>query len=187
MDTLFPSTDDYLNQRQTAHLQPMRRTTSMSSYGSNKSDNDQSAAPISSIGSQHIAMSSKQAQEYDNSKHVRGDSSSSSFYYEHQSLIISARSPQEIISSFYSDCSWGLLRDLVVSVICFLFGVHGPKKIVLPLMGGLTIRPIPYQVTMAGDVLLDLGLANELIPKSEVTFPCEYNWLRPLLCTRHGF
>ncbi len=54
-------------------------------------------------------------------------------------------------------------------------------------MGGLTIRPIPYQVTMAGDVLLDLGLANELIPKSEVTFPCEYNWLRPLLCTRHGF
>lgn len=33
------------------------------------------------------------------------------------------------------------------------------------------MRPIPYQVTKAGDVLLDLTLANALVPKSDVVFP----------------
>ena len=35
------------------------------------------------------------------------------------------------------------------------------------------MRPIPYQVTAAGDVILDFALANDMIPKSEVTFRCE--------------
>jgi len=61
-------------------------------------------------------------------------------------------------------------------VACFWFGVHGPKKLILPLMGGLTMRPIPYQMTEAGDVLLDLTLANEMVPKDQVTFPSERLW-----------
>ena len=46
----------------------------------------------------------------------------------------------------------------------------------MPLIGGLTIRPIPYQTTAAGDVLIDLTLANDIIPKSDVTFPSEKLW-----------
>jgi len=61
-------------------------------------------------------------------------------------------------------------------MICFLFGVYGPKRFILPAMGGLTIRPIPYQMTAAGDVLLDLNLANDLVPKTDVTFPSEKLW-----------
>jgi len=62
---------------------------------------------------------------------------------------------------------------------------------VLPLIGGLTVRPIPYQVTAAGDVMLDLALANDLIPKSEVTFPCELpkisqEVLQILIAINHG-
>ena len=100
---------------------------------------------------------------YNNNKQLRRDSS----------LYEQARSPREIISSIRYDISWTLGRDFILSVACFLFGVHGPKELVLPLIGGLTMRPIPYQITAAGDVLLDLNLANDLIPKTDVTFPCE--------------
>ena len=102
--------------------------------------------------------------DYDNSKQLRRDSS----------LYEQAHSPAEIISSIYNDFTWSLARDLIISVACYLFGVHGPKEYILPLIGGLTMRPIPYQVTAAGDVLLDLTLANDMIPKSDVTFPCEF-------------
>jgi hypothetical protein len=101
--------------------------------------------------------------EYNNCKQLRRGSS----------LYEQARSPREIISSICNDFSWSLLRDLILSIACFLFGVHGPKIFILPLIGGLTVRPIPYQVTAAGDVMLDLAFANDLIPKSDVTFPCE--------------
>lgn len=77
------------------------------------------------------------------------------------------------MASFYDDMSWSLLSSFVISLLAFFTGVHGPKAWVLPLMGGLTWRPIPYQITGAGDVLLNLELANELIPKADVTFPCE--------------
>lgn len=106
--------------------------------------------------------------EYDNSKRMRrGDS---------PSLLERARSPAEIVSSVCNDFTWTLARDALVATACFLFGVHGPKQFLLPLMGGLTIRPIPYQVTAAGDVLLDLALANDFIPKTDVTFPSEKLW-----------
>ena len=87
--------------------------------------------------------------EYNNCKQLRRGSS----------LYEQARSPREIISSICNDFSWSLLRDLILSIACFLFGVHGPKIFILPLIGGLTVRPIPYQVTAAGDVMLDLAFA----------------------------
>ncbi|KAL7427706.1 hypothetical protein ACHAXH_001683 [Discostella pseudostelligera] len=104
--------------------------------------------------------------EYNNCKQLRRGSS----------LYEQARSPREIISSICNDFSWSLLRDLILSIACFLFGVHGPKIFILPLIGGLTVRPIPYQVTAAGDVMLDLAFANDLIPKSDVTFPSVRTW-----------
>lgn len=112
---------------------------------------------------------------YDNAKSMHRDASFASLVSEQaQQTLIQARTPSEIVSSFYNDMSWSLVRSLGVSILTFLVGVHGPKAWVLPLMGGLTWRPIPYQITAAGDVLLDLQLANELIPKADVTFPCEY-------------
>jgi hypothetical protein len=111
---------------------------------------------------------------YDNAKNIHRDSSFASLVSEQaQQTLIQARTPAEIAASFYHDMSWNLFRGLGVSILTFLVGVHGPKAWVLPLMGGLTLRPIPYQVTAAGDVLLDLQLANDLIPKTDVTFPCE--------------
>ena len=105
--------------------------------------------------------------EYDNSKQLRR---------EYSSLYEQARSPSEIVSSIYNDFTVPIARDLILSVCCFLFGVHGPKAFILPAIGGLTMRPIPYQTTAAGDVLIDLTLANEMIHKSEVTFPSERLW-----------
>ncbi|KAL7544071.1 hypothetical protein ACHAXR_013575 [Thalassiosira sp. AJA248-18] len=101
----------------------------------------------------------------DNSKQLRRESS----------LYEQFRSPSEILSSIYNDITWPLARDLILSIVCFHFGVHGPKKFILPLIG-LTMRPIPYQVTAVGDVLLDLTLANEIVGKSDVTFPSEKLW-----------
>lgn len=100
---------------------------------------------------------------YNNCKQLRRDSS----------LYEQARSPREIISSICNDFSWSLVRDVILSFACCCFGVYGPKTFILPLIGGLTMRPIPYQVTAAGDVILDFALANDMIPKSEVTFRCE--------------
>ena len=111
-------------------------------------------------------------EDYDNMKQLRRDSS----------LFDDARTPSEIASSIWHDFSWTLARDLVISVVCFLFGVHGPKPLILPLIGGLTMRPIPYQVTAAGDVLLDLPLANDMVPKPDATFNCKCcNLCIPLL------
>jgi hypothetical protein len=109
--------------------------------------------------------------DYNNCKQLRRESS----------LYDQARSPQEMISSIYNDFSWSLGRDLILTFACFLFGVYGPKTMILPLIGGLTMRQIPYQVTAAGDVIVDLALANELIPKSEVTFRCECKHLARIL------
>ena len=111
--------------------------------------------------------------DYNNCKQLRRESS----------LYDQARSPQEIISSIYNDFSWSLGRDLILTFACFLFGVYGPKTMILPLIGGLTMRQIPYQVTAAGDVIVDLALANELIPKSEVTFRCELQTFGKDYCT----
>lgn len=97
-------------------------------------------------------------------------------------MLIQTRTPGEIVASFYSDMSWSLFGTFAISLLSFFAGVHGPKAWVLPLMGGLTWRPIPYQVTGAGDVLLNLELANELIPKADVTFPCECVYFHAAIC-----
>ena len=85
-------------------------------------------------------------------------------------------SPKQILQSIYST----LLRDFIASILCFLFGMHGPTTIVLPYLfnstndAGIaipTMRKIPYQITKAGDVLLDLTLANDYIAKEDATFP----------------
>jgi len=102
--------------------------------------------------------------EYDNSKNLRRGA---------ESLLDMVKTPSEIVQSL-SDVSFVLLRDLLISVALFFFGVHGPKRFILPLIGGLTMRPIPYQTTQAGDILLDLTLSNEFIEKSDVTFTCEF-------------
>lgn len=144
------------------------------SYGSQIDPVDHSTA-INIGPSINRTGSALSCNEYDNSKNIRRDSSFASLVSEQaQQTLIRARSPHEILSSFHQDMSWALSRGFVASIVAFLVGVHGPKAWFLPLMGGLTMRPIPYQMTNAGDVLLDLGLANELIPKSEVTFPCEF-------------
>ena len=101
--------------------------------------------------------------EYDNSKNLRHG----------ESLFDMAKTPGEISQSVRSDVSLALVRDLLISLACFYFGVHGPKRYILPMIGGLTMRPIPYQTTQAGDVLLDLTLSNEFIEKDHVTFTCE--------------
>ena len=166
-----------------------RRNSSMNNpettYGSNSTSSEMDPSVTINVGDNNQSNSGL-SPNYDNSKRVRRDSSFASLVSEqaHQTLI-RARNPAEIVSSFYNDMSWSLMRGFGISVITFLVGVHGPKAWVLPLMGGLTWRPIPYQITNNGDVLLDLGLANEWIPKSDVTFPCKsffvmvhfYSWL----------
>mmetsp|Transcript_27359 Transcript_27359/g.49693 ORF Transcript_27359/g.49693 Transcript_27359/m.49693 type:complete len:334 (-) Transcript_27359:790-1791(-) len=64
-----------------------------------------------------------------------------------------------------------LVRELICCTVISVFCWHSPKSLILPLMGGLTVRPIPFQKTSAGDVLLDLQLANKWIPKEETTIP----------------
>ena len=73
-----------------------------------------------------------------------------------------------------------LLRDFIASILCFLFGTHGPTTIILPYLfnstddAGIaipTMRKVPYQITKAGDVVLDLSLANDYIAKEDATFP----------------
>ena len=108
---------------------------------------------------------------YDNSKQVRKVSSYSSLY---DKAFVQARSPAEIISSFYENMSFKLAIEATVSVLFFFFGCYAPK--VFQYNGFLNIRPIPYQVTQAGDVIIDLTLANELVPKSDATFPGPKLW-----------
>ena len=111
--------------------------------------------------------SAAESSAYDNSKQLRRESSFSSLYDQ---VYVKARSPSEIMSSFYEEgMSLKLVAEATVSILFFFFGCYAPK--VFQYNGYLNIRPIPYQVTQAGDVLLDLTLSNELIPKSEATFP----------------
>lgn len=154
-----------------------RRTTSFTDpemcYGSRNDSTEPTMDQSTSIDIDNIPNIPNR---YDNLKNIRRELSFASLVSQQaQQALIQARSPAEIISSFYNDMSWDLLRSLALSIIAFYVGVHGPKSWVLPSMGGLTWRPIPYQVTAAGDVLLDLGLANAFIPKADVTFPCKCN------------
>lgn len=89
-------------------------------------------------------------------------------------------SPKQILQSIYSNMTCALLRDFIASLLCFLFGMNGPTSIVLPYLFNNTddvgiamptMRKIPYQITKAGDVLLDLSLANDYIAKEDTTFP----------------
>ena len=110
--------------------------------------------------------SAAESSAYNNSK-LRRESSFSSLYDQ---VFVKARSPSEIMSSFYEEgMPLKLVIEAILSILFFFFGCYAPK--VFQYNGYLNIRPIPYQVTQAGDVLLDLTLSNELIPKSEATFP----------------
>jgi hypothetical protein len=106
---------------------------------------------------------------YDNSKRPR----SGPWFFGGDHNI---RYPGEVLSSMcHRDVTPIMVRDIAIAIFCFQFGIRGPAMFVLPLVmgGSMTMRPIPYQVTRAGDVLLDLTLSNEYVPKSDVTFPCE--------------
>ena len=122
-----------------------------------------SSHTVSSSGSEMEGGSIGNDRQYSNSKLRRLDSSS---FYEQ------AQSPAAIISSIYKDLNWVMTRDLVISAIWFYFGVYSWKSYIAE-HGWLRIRPIPYQLTQAGDVLLDLTLTNDLVEKSDQIFPCE--------------
>jgi len=113
----------------------------------------------------------RESNAYDNSKQLRRESSYSSLY---DKTFVQARSPTEIISSFDENMTMKLVIEVIASIVCFFVGCYVPK--VFQYNGFLNIRPIPYQLTQAGDVLIDLALANELIPKSEATFPGPKLW-----------
>jgi hypothetical protein len=85
-------------------------------------------------------------------------------------------SPREVLSSIHNDMTTRMIVEFVLCLAIFQFGLRGPSLVVLPMfMGGMmTMRNIPYQLTMAGDVLLDLTLNNEYLPKTDVIFPCEF-------------
>eukprot|EP00569_Conticribra_weissflogii_P007147 CAMPEP_0171347034 /NCGR_PEP_ID=MMETSP0878-20121228/26755_1 /TAXON_ID=67004 /ORGANISM="Thalassiosira weissflogii, Strain CCMP1336" /LENGTH=327 /DNA_ID=CAMNT_0011850945 /DNA_START=161 /DNA_END=1144 /DNA_ORIENTATION=+ len=108
---------------------------------------------------------------YDNSKQIRRMESSSVY----EQALTKSRSPAEIISSFYKDSSWPLIRELIFSFLIFFIGSYVPKNVILPITG-VNQRPIPYQVTQAGDVILDLTLANQLVSSADVVFPSSKLW-----------
>ena len=118
---------------------------------------------VSSNGSEMEGGSISDDRQYDNSKLRRLDSLS---FYEQ------VNSPTAIISSIYKDLNWVLTRDFIVSAIWFYFGAYSWKPYIAE-HGWLRISPIPYQVTHAGDVLLDLTLTNDLVEKPDQIFPCE--------------
>lgn len=122
-----------------------------------------SSHTVSSSGSEMEGGSIGNDCQYSNSKLRRLDSSS---FYEQ------AQSPVAIISSIYKDLNWVLTRDLVLSAVWFYIGVYSWKQYIAE-HGWLRIRPIPYQLTQAGDVLLDLTLTNDLVEKPDQIFPCE--------------
>ncbi|KAL3822606.1 hypothetical protein ACHAXA_006391 [Cyclostephanos tholiformis] len=88
-------------------------------------------------------------------------------------------SPREVLSSIHNDMTTRMIVEFVLCLAIFQFGLRGPSLVVLPMfMGGMmTMRNIPYQLTMAGDVLLDLTLNNEYLPKTDVIFPSDRLWL----------
>jgi len=64
----------------------------------------------------------------------------------------------------------GPRRELLWSICWFCFGGWiGPQHVLKAIMGGVNVRAIPYQITNAGDVLLDLSLANEYVDHDSVT------------------
>mmetsp|Transcript_26690 Transcript_26690/g.41877 ORF Transcript_26690/g.41877 Transcript_26690/m.41877 type:complete len:343 (+) Transcript_26690:64-1092(+) len=118
-----------------------------------------------------MSSHTRESTAYDNSKQLRRDTSFSSLY---DKTFVQARTPKEIISSFYENMTLKLVTEVVASISLFFVGCYLPK--VFQYNGFLNIRPIPYQVTQAGDVIIDLTLNNELIPKSEATFPGPKLW-----------
>jgi len=69
------------------------------------------------------------------------------------------------------------IKETILYTAFALSGWYVPNMVIWPLVGGVKIRPIPYQVIEAGDVLLDLTLSNEAIenvtiPGSLLTFTC---------------
>lgn len=61
-----------------------------------------------------------------------------------------------------------LVREMLFCICWCYFGWYSSQIIYLPLLGGVNERPIPYQQTKSGDIILDLGLTN---PVGTTTFP----------------
>lgn len=96
-----------------------------------------------------------------------------------RSFVVS--SPRDVLWSMYNDVTARIVIEFVLSLGMFHFGTRGPTSVVLPMLmdGTMTMRDVPYQLTKAGDVLLDLALNNEYVPKSDVIFPCESHPVLP--------
>jgi hypothetical protein len=62
------------------------------------------------------------------------------------------------------------VRDFILSLIVLFTGVYIPKFF-LPSQEELQARPIPFQKTAAGDVILDFELNKPMVDPP--TIPCE--------------
>ena len=120
-----------------------------------------------------LSISSHQGSSDNGEQYTYKNNNNSSAKQPTLSFYQQARSPKAILSSIYNDFSLHLLRDLIICYVVFYFGVHYAKYY-LRINGYQNFRPIPHQITKAGDVLLDLSLTNELIDKPDQTFNCEY-------------
>ena len=87
-------------------------------------------------------------------------------FLSRQSSLDSASS--QSISPYY------ISSDLILSFTMFVMGWYGPKYVFVPLLlvGGITQRPIPYQLTSTGNVILDFSLNYPLVPLDKVLISC---------------
>ena len=63
------------------------------------------------------------------------------------------------------------VKELLLSLGVLLLGMYAPLHLRDIFLGGVNMRPIPYQILSSGDVVLDLSLNQEWI--QSVTVPCE--------------
>jgi len=77
----------------------------------------------------------------------------------------SVKNMREIRNSTASLAYWQshFPRELIFCLTLSLFGWYSPKILFLPFMGGVTERPIPYQLLKSGELVLDSSLNNELV------------------------
>ena len=62
-------------------------------------------------------------------------------------------------------------KELLLSLGVLLLGMYAPVHLREIFLGGVNMRPIPFQILSTGDVVLDLSLNQEWI--QSVTVPCE--------------
>lgn len=94
--------------------------------------------------------------------------------------LLSRQASVEISSSSASSSSpYCVSRELLASFGMFFMGWYGPKYVFVPvLLGGITQRPIPFQLTSTGDVILDFNLSYPFVPSDKVIISCKYRLYR---------